>query len=397
MTDDGTLSSWLENHVGAWLTDPPRHCMSDFYYPTHKDNISYPKPPLFLRTDLRMHRDDDWPTRPKGLGTRPKDIKSFRERNEKRLDLALSVYDKFATRLEGDGCREEHLYLLKLRNDFKVRAEKLAGEIDDEYCVKGEDTDTTNVLEEAAKFHNDLQAALQDSAPKQDTLNDAFQGNLETIEWSVSTRMGKFTSLKVSSADANDPIFQLGRPQTRSCLDLSEAGYKCGIDYLPADASLQSIERLFRSYFKELELEVNRMGNTQALLCYKLQVLQWVLREYAIFDTIDTITRGYLERRIDNPLPNCLTGKGYSMDVDRLLDAVHEYVIASSNADSAWSDYSQIDASNVYDHLKKKRKDVLKKSNGETIDENTLRRWLRKVPDDYKEEWCRQAGFGEDH
>lgn len=404
-SDEPSLETWLRERTGSWIARPPTHCLSERYQPIVPRAYPHPGLPQFV-FGIPNREKAGWPTGPDVVDME-RMMQLYGERDEMRIQLILETHNEFASQLYSDDADEvdtdeAHIYLLDREEAMKGRAETMAKQIDEMFAAERPETrESTNILDEALRLYFKFADLLKQSADM--PLGDALSSQTEVREWHITSDVSP--SAAAASTLTGHEDFSLLHPlrarKERACLNVHAMGYDCGLEYLPAEATVEQLFAFIGFYFRDIEEQADYFGNTHALLCYRLQVLQSVLREYDLYSQVEVWAREQAEKQAKLQENPALTGYSYSaVDMDFRLQKVQEYVTAPKNRKRAWHGYGEPNASRIYDHLNTSTSEspsepdlekALRKRDGDVVSKQAFRNWLNALPQWLLERWSEQA------
>jgi hypothetical protein len=283
------LRDWLKERTQSWYTPPQQHCLSDKYQPWDSEAL-FPGVPTFLRQPPARKRDPNWPSADSDdildfdrKGWR----EAYRERDVKRTQLVRETHNEFAELLsqgEARERREQYATLLSQEKSMRQRAQKLATEIDNKFEVEDPSLgEWSTLLEQTLNIILATKAEIDENGSEA-TLGEALDTYSVDREWRIEAPMSSPLGTAVSSPqhDAYDLLSPFSEPKERPCINILGQGFNCGFEWLPAEATLEQVSKILELYFEGVEQEADRLCRTHALLSYRLQALQALLREFEL-------------------------------------------------------------------------------------------------------------------
>lgn len=291
------LNDWIRDRTHSWVSPGPRHCLSDRYQPWNPDSM-YPGMPSFVLEPPPRQKDPSWPS------AEPDETidwdksgwkEQYREYDVKKVQLARETWNGFAKQLAQEDSSERrraYLNLTRQRDSMQKRAEKYASRIDSAFQVDEPDTGkTTNLLQQALQAYHALGRVSSEHGSSA-ALGEVYSADTEMLNWRGETDFVPPVQAGLSrpQREAYSRLGSLTEIGRRPCLLTEEIGFRCGLPKIPADAELNEVVVLFELHFTGVENKAEEMCNTHALLSYRLQTLESVLRGYELYDKVETVS-----------------------------------------------------------------------------------------------------------
>lgn len=288
------LVKWLKERTETHYIPPPRHCLSGEYQPWHPRSLhtgmpqfaQFPPGQGKYEGMLRFIQGNE------GISEEDGDEDAFSELEIRHTQLARETRNEFAEPLSGNDeseKRREYHKLCSQEQSRRRRSEELASAIDDDFKVEKPSGENSTVPDEASRLCMATKSLVDEHGPEA-TLGKVLSVEPEHQEWRLQPPVDSPLDQALSSPQHEaysllDPFF---RAEERPCIDVEEQGFHCGLNLLPADATLKQVFKITELYFKGVKEEADRRCRTHALLSYRLQILQGVLQEYDLYEEAET-------------------------------------------------------------------------------------------------------------
>jgi len=294
---ESSLTEWLRERTGAWVNPPPEHCLTQLYQPWVENAWPHPGLPAFTYK-IPNNKKAGWPSGPDSVDEE-RQAQLYADMDEMRVQLVKETHNEFAEMLADKKSSNEHYdYLRRREAAMHNEAKALADEIDHKFSARHPETDKeTNALEEALRLYRYAERLCEKQPGAQ--LSSLISGDTETRGWFLNRDLSPSAIAAGSYPDHNhfELMHPLGRPEELPCFRVEDLGFDCGIDYLPVTLSAEQFFVLAGYYFQDLEKDADYFGNTHALLCYRLQNLQLLLREHDLYGTTNLLSQEDAENR----------------------------------------------------------------------------------------------------
>lgn len=405
------VEDWLRNFTtGGWSPMPATHCMSSRYQRLDPRSWPFPGVPAFRKDSVEGDQPIDETANFEEAGG---SSSSVRDDHDRMISFIVETRKQFRDYVsEGtDGARNLREDITRLEEDTK----RLASLIDEKFKVVRErpqekleelretvkelphlaphlDTSKqmeTNTVRETRRLQNLLDRAKREGSGN--TFRDIFDSAVETKDKSWSPTYEQPSPAHLISQrpkpDGADPLSQLSEPDVRPCVSLSLAGYETGLDYFPADATIEQAEAYFKLYGKDLRQKADSYGNTHALLFFRLHMAEMVYHEYEQYRSVEEWTPGMVKKKwIDRDFSTS------NVEEPAQLMSEMEKLLASPPYDGkdVWRKEEGTwvpNAAGLYQHLSRRDQDLLRRETDARPSSNPLitRQTLRKYVKYFKE------------
>ena len=291
------LNAWIKDRTSSWVDPGPRHCLSDRYQPWNPDS-AYPGMPSFVLGPPPRQKDPNWPSaKPNETIDWDEDEwkEKYREYDIKKVQLARETWNRFAKHLaqkDSTERRKAYLDLNRQQDSMQQRVERYADRIDSTFQVNRPDTgETTNLLRQALQaYHTFSRVSTKHDAST--VLGEVYSTDTEMLDWRGEMDFVPPVQVGLSrpQRETYSRLGSLTEIGERPCLATEEIGFRCGLPKIPADSKLDEVTALFKLHFTGVENRAEEMCNTHALLSYRLQTLESVLREYELYGEVETVS-----------------------------------------------------------------------------------------------------------
>lgn len=302
------FEEWVRDQTSVRKASGPRHCLSDIYQPWNPESL-YTGVPAFVQRLPHRKAKPNWPS------ADPEEIvtvgskewhEALHELDVKRFQLIRETWNEFAEPLSKGNTssdrnvadrQKSYLCLIRQKQSMRTRAERLATAIDERFQVTDPDTQNrTTELNQARRLYWEVENFRREHGP--DTLlREIFSAETTKLNWrgQIDAVPAVRTGLSRPQRDAYSQLGSLtktlsgiGEEIERPCFRAEDVGFRCGLEWIPADATLGEVVKLLELHFTGLEDEARELGNTHALLCYRLETLETVLHEYDLYGNVET-------------------------------------------------------------------------------------------------------------
>lgn len=303
------LEEWVRDLTSVRKRSGPRHCLSDIYQPWNPKS-PYLGIPAFVQRLPRRRTSPEWPSAdPEEVVTTGSEEweKAQHELDVRRFQLIRETWNEFAEPLSGGRTstsgrgaadrRKNCLELVRQKESMQARAEKDANAIDESFQVTDpRSQNRTTILKQARKIYLEVKKLRDEHGP--DTpLRENFSAEIEELDWRgqvdfvplVQTALSRpQRDVYAQLGSLTEILSGIGGEMERPCFRIEDMGFKCGLDWIPADATLSEVVKLLELHFTGIEDQARELRNTHALLSYRLQTLEAVLHEYDLYGNVET-------------------------------------------------------------------------------------------------------------
>jgi hypothetical protein len=383
------LEEWIRERTTPWQSPPVQHCLSDKYQPWQPGAL-FPGLPAFVKDLPDKEKPRAWPSsRSKKEGEKHEEqsIEAYQSLDVKRIQLVRETRNDFARPLTSDKSpperREAYETLLAQEKSMRQRATDLADNIDAQFKVVDPDSgEPSNLLDQCLKIYLATKGELEANGPHAQ-LGEVLKTDTEVIPWrnEVDLQRPAKTAMRRPQHDAHDLLESLSTIEERPCIRVKDQGFACGLNWLPADASLEQILKFLELHFVGIEESADRLGNTHALLSYRLLSLELVIWEYELYGQVEmwsfqeaTDVTWWYDREIDE-------SRYQIRNVHGLLQAIDEVLSSREHRDHVWHLQKEdvpINRKGLHDVLNKKETSPLLKDDGDPISRQAFRNLINK-------------------
>jgi hypothetical protein len=258
-SESNPVDDWLRDNTVPWTSPLPQHCLVELgseYFDYRNELAEPPYTPKFFHDARKAGKVTE-------------------------LNIVQNIRKEYAEKLRAENPAERFQELLSLKRYIRDRAETLAEQIDDRYQATDPETgESTNLVDQTESLIQVLKSSDNSSETE---LGDFFDREGIEREWQVTKEVSPDIWAEVRLREA---LSDFSESRRRPCLETSEIGYDLDFTYLPADASIEKVLSLLEIYFHPLQSDAENLKNTHALLCHRLQSLQSVLRDYALYGEV---------------------------------------------------------------------------------------------------------------
>lgn len=302
------FEEWVRDQTSVRKGSGPRHCLSDIYQPWNPKSLHTGVPAFVQRLPCRKV-DPNWPSAnpEEMITTGSKEWhEAMHELDVKRFKLIRETWNEFAELLsEGNTSsvrkaadrQKAYLGLVRQKQSMRTRAERLATAIDERFQVTDPDSQNkTNELDQARELYSEIEKLRREHGP--DTLlRENFSAETRKLNWRAEIDAVPAVRTGLSRPQRDDysklgsltrTLSGIGGEIERPCFRPKDMGFRCGLEWIPADSTLGEVVQLLALHFTGLEDEARELGNTHALLCYRLETLETVLHEYDLYGNVET-------------------------------------------------------------------------------------------------------------
>lgn len=302
------FEEWIRDQTSVRRGPGPRHCMSSLYQPWNPESL-HPGVPAFVQRLPYRKTEPNWPSADpeEVITTGSKEWhEALQELDVKRFRLIRETRNEFAEPLRGGkkskssqneaDIRKIYLGLVRQKESMQTRAEKLANAIDEKFQVIGPDSQNrTTTLDQAYELYREVEK-LRDQHGPDTLLRENFSAETEKLDWyaEVDPVAPVHIGLTRPRRDAHSQLGSLtkirpgiGGERKRPCFRVEDLGFNCGLEWIPADATLDEVLKLIELHFTGVEDEARDLGNTHALLSYRMEMLEAVLHEYNLYGNVE--------------------------------------------------------------------------------------------------------------
>ncbi len=400
------VEDWLRNFTtGGWSSMPATHCMSSRYQRLDSRSWPFPGVPVFRKDSVEGDQTIDEAANFEEAGGSGS---SVREDHDRMIEFIVETREQFRDYVSEDSEDARNLRedIIRLEEDTK----RLASLIDEKFKVVRErpqeeleelreavrehphlaphlDTSKqveTNTVRETRRLQNLLDRAKREGSG--DNFRDVFDSAVETKDKSWSPTYEQPSSAHLISQrpkpNGDDPPYQLLETRVRPCVSLSLAGYETGLDYFPADATIEQAEAYFKLYGKDLRQRADSYGNTHALLFFRLRMAEMVYHEYEQYRSVEEWTPGIVKKKwVDRDF-----SASNVQNPAQLMSEMEELLVSPPyDGKDVWRKEEGTWVPNVaglYSHLSERDQDLLRRepdarSSNPFISRQTLRRYVK--------------------
>jgi len=226
-----------------------------------------------------------------------KEEQEMREENmeEMRVEIRKQTQNEFTQTLKGKNSDEAVSDLREERDRLCEKAEALANQIDRLFEASGSENglEHDNILDATRNFYfNSLLPYRLTEADSETDIAEHF-GLLDEAATAQWWKLEPDTSSRayLAATNSDHPLYEdlapLAESRRRPCSNFSEAtGWNCGLDSFPLDVTMNQMESFIRLYLPEMEVLADRLGNSHALLCFRIQTLETVLNAHDLYGEV---------------------------------------------------------------------------------------------------------------
>jgi hypothetical protein len=336
------VDKWIrEFTTEEWGPTPATHCMSDRYQRLNPRSWPFPGVPSFSHDSVE--NDQSSGETANSERSREPDL-SARDDPDKMVQFITETRSQYRDYInhdaEGVSALVERAALLREEIErLEEDTERLAAIIDERFKVIRERSEEelahiretaeeyplliptlddskqveTDIVRETHRLQLLLSRATEDVSDG--VFWDVFDADVEIEEkyWCLKYEQSSSAHLISSrpQREGHDLLRPLAEPKVRPCVSLSSAGFEIGLEYFPADATVEQAITYFEHYSTDLQQEADNYGNTHALLYFRLLMARWVYHEYEQYRSVERwaqekvkkewVERDFSSSRLENP------------------------------------------------------------------------------------------------